>query len=659
MVSFTLSAVSGGGAVPFSVAQVFKRGDVPAGTTLAVSGAAAQVVSKNTWPDGSLKLALISGTAALGAGVGSTVTVFAGAASTGTVLGTGDLQAALTQPVSIGCGGYGTATWSGADWASPFVSWVSGHRMSSWVYRKPVGADAHLVAWLEVRLYAGGAVEILPWVENGYLTVAGPGQRSATYTFTMGGTQRFSAAIDLLNHQRTPLLSGAALSHWLGADPEVSWRHDVAYMQATDMVPRYFAAVPGSAPSLAALVSSYAPLQRGNWPGVMGNAGSDPSIGLLPDWDVHYLTGTTAGPWKALQLNAYSAGRYGIYFRDQATNRPANPQNHLTLCLPWNNTSGITACGSSSTNNYCPDATGTQPPYYQNTHTPSMGYMAYLVTGRFYHLETVQFHASINWLKQSDSNRGPNGILKSNAGACTVRGAAWSLRTLFHAAAITPSGDALYGAYVASAGANIDYYHARYVGQTNNAFGFVTPYGDYTQNGDGILFESTWQQDFFTGVMGYAVLLNLPISAGQQARLAEFFQWKARSVVGRLGAGAGNEFLYRDAVPYTIAMAPSDTPNFNNGSGPWYADWGAIYAATYNAGTDNGVPGPKVAGDLRGGHLPDAESYWGNFMPAIAYAVRLGAPGAAAGFARVSAQPAWQGLLNDMNLHPVWSVKNS
>ena len=30
-------------------------------------------------------------------------------------------------------------------------------------YRRPIGSDAHLVAWLEVRLYAGGAVEVLPW----------------------------------------------------------------------------------------------------------------------------------------------------------------------------------------------------------------------------------------------------------------------------------------------------------------------------------------------------------------------------------------------------------------------------------------------------------------------------------------------------------------
>ena len=42
------------------------------------------------------------------------------------------------------------------------------------MYRKQVGTDAHLVAWLEVRLFPGGLVEILPSIENGYLLVTGP-----------------------------------------------------------------------------------------------------------------------------------------------------------------------------------------------------------------------------------------------------------------------------------------------------------------------------------------------------------------------------------------------------------------------------------------------------------------------------------------------------
>lgn len=656
--TFTLKSPTTNGAAAFAVGQPFKRGHVPAGAQIAVSGANAQVVVKNTWPDGSAKLALIAGTASLTANSPVTVSVFTGTASTGPALTTTELKAALTQPVSIGCGSFGTCTWQGTDWDSPFQTWITGHRMSSWIYRKQVGTDAHLVAWLEVRLYPGQVVEILPWVENGYLRVAGPTNKDATYTFTMGGTQRFSAAINLLNRTRTVLLSGTALSHWLGTDPNVTVKHAMEYFMSTDLVPSYFATVPTDAQVVGYQVTSFQPLQQGNWPTGMGAPGSSPSIGLLPEWDVLYLTCTSDVPYKSLQFNAYSAGRYGIYYRDETTNRVTNPQSYPTLCLPWNNTSGITACGSSSTNSYCPDATGPQPPYYQNTHTPSMGYLAYLVTGRYYHLETVQFHAVINWLKQTDTNRGTGGILKTNAGACTVRGAAWSLRTLFHAASITPTTDPLYPVFVASVQANIDYAHARYVANPNqNPYGFVTPYGDYTQNNDNILFEAPWMQDFHTGVIGYAVLLGMPISAAHQTKLAAFFQWRGKNVVGRLQGTGSSEWLYRDATPYVIAFGPSDRLDFDTGAGPWYPSWGAMYDATFAEAQAGGSPGPKVAGDLRTGHPEDPESYWGDFQPAMSYAVRLGVPGAAAGYARVTAEPMWQTRLREYNLHPVWAVR--
>ena len=157
-------------------------------------------------------------------------------APSGAALTTADLRT-TGAAAAIGCGAFGAVSWADADWLTPFMSWAAGPQMSSWIYRKQVGTDAHLVAWLEVRLYAGGAVEVLPWVENGFLNVAAPGERVATYTFTLGGTERFSQSVALLNHQRTPLVAGALLSHWLALDPGVTVSHDAAYLQSTRLVP--------------------------------------------------------------------------------------------------------------------------------------------------------------------------------------------------------------------------------------------------------------------------------------------------------------------------------------------------------------------------------------------------------------------------------------
>ena len=118
-----------------------------------------QVTPKNLWPDGSLKFAVVAGRAALAANTPLTVLLAAGAPATGTDLTLADLKATGVT-ASTACGAFGTASWAAADWDSPFKAWVSGSEMSSWIYRKPVGSDAHLVAWLEVRLFAGGAVEV-------------------------------------------------------------------------------------------------------------------------------------------------------------------------------------------------------------------------------------------------------------------------------------------------------------------------------------------------------------------------------------------------------------------------------------------------------------------------------------------------------------------
>lgn len=518
--------------------------------------------------------------------------------------------------------------------------------MSSWIYRKPVGTDAHLVAWLEVRLFAGGAVEILPWIENGYLRVAGPSAKSATYTFTLGGTQRFSGTINLLSRQRTPLVSGTLLSHWLGADPAVTPRHDTAYLQSTRLVPSYRATVSPTAGIVTGLPSTYSPLQEGSYPSAMGTAGYHGSIGLLPEWDVLYLTSTASTVWAAVQRNAYSAGRYGFHMRDEATNRPLRFEQHPNLVI--DSSSNVVGTGSSSTNDYTRTVTGGGAPAYNSTHAPAMGYMAALLTGRLYHVETTQFQAGVSYLKNTDINRGFGlGTLATSVGANTIRGAAWSLRTLAQAVAITPDGDVLQTSLNTSFEANINRYHARYVASGSASQGWVTPYSDYSGAGDGRYETPVWQQDFFTAVWGMAKSLGLPLSATRSTQLDALFAWVAQSIVGRLGGTGATEFLYRDAAQYQMAVAPTDTPSWG-GSGPWYANWGDIWTATGS--------GERTVGPLRGGNFPEATSYWGNLQPAIAYAVEHGVPGALAGYNRMIGASNWSSLATSLNSAPTWGV---
>ena len=656
---FTLTSTTSGTA-PFTLGYAFCHGDIPAGTYPTTDLADAQVTVKNSWPDGSAKFAIVAGHAPLVAGVPLVVSLVASATPpSGTALTTTDLKSYGATAV-ISCGAYGSASWAAADWDSPFQSWIAGPKMSSWIFRKAVGSDPTLVAWLEVRLFADGAVEVLPWIENGYITVANPVNKAAVYDFTLGGIQRFSAAIDLPARTRTPLLSGPALSYWLGTDPAVSAQHDVDYLQSTELVPSYRAVVADDSALVHGLVATFDPLQQGNFDyslDTMGSTGYASPIGLLPQHDVLYLVAHAPTIGAAVQRNGYSAGRYAIHYRDEVTNRPLRFSAHPT-----------TSTNYSSTGDYPTVAPGTAAPQWDVAHSPSVGYMAYLLSGRYYFMEEVQFAATGNYLFSTDGVRhGADGWFEPYTGAVQVRQCAWAFRTLMQALAVTADSDTdMQGEFRASVESNIARYYARYVATTNNPMGFIESNFDYSTNYGSIpraaatgYMAGIWMQDFFTGAYGWALAMQLPISSTAQTQLTAFFQWEAQSIVGRLGPDdTGTNYWYINAAPYGIAVSANHTPDFATGTGPWLASWHDVYTAT-KAVADTGqlFAFGSTQGVLADISESGANSMWGNLQPAIAYAVRHGVPGASAAYQRMISASNWGDLATQFNAVPVWSVK--
>lgn len=640
---------------PFCLGFAFRRGDVPAGNTVAANVSALQVTARTTWPDGSLKFAQLAGFADLTANVLSTIRLKVTTVDSRAVtpLGLADLKkTGLT--AEVGAGALGTASFAAADWDTPHTTWASGPQMSSWVFRKPMGTDAHLVAWLEVRLFAGGAVEVLPWIENGYLMVAAPRNKQATYTFKLGGVQRFSAAIDLPHHCRTPLISGTALSYWLGTDPDVTPRHDLAYLQATEQVPTYSARVAPTAPVAQALASTWVPLDKANlvYDGdSMRAPGYQPSIGLLPQHDALYLTCESPTTYGAVVRNGFAAGRYALYYRDEKTQRPIRFSQYPNLVLSQSG-SAFGDQGASTRGQYTPTPTGTLPVAWDCAHSPAIGYLAYLVTGRFYFMEVVQFAAACNYLGKGDNDvlrNGALGLVQSCVGAWQVRAAGWQWRTLAMALNVTPDSDtALRTEFLNSVQANIDDYHRTYVAQPNNPYGWVEG-GNY--NSSGAYFDAPWMQDFVTAAWGFSLSMGLPLPAASATKLDAFFRWKARSAVMRLGGP--RDFWYINAAPYTMSISPAFVPDFKGGKGPWHANDAAVYAATYAS-----PPSwfGKTEGQLAGEIMPGDRAMWGNLMPALGYAVRHGVPGASAAWARLMSASNFPALRDAFHTAPVWSV---
>jgi hypothetical protein len=381
----------------------------------------------------------------------------------------------------------------------------------------------------------------------------------------------------------------------------------------------------------------------------MGMTGYHPAIGLLPEWDVLYLTSNDVRAYAGVIINAYSAGRFGIHYRDETTLRPLKFSSYPNLVVDGGEGTGISDTGGSSRNMYTPPVSGTSPATWDTPHHPSVGYTAYLLTGRFYFMEEVQFCATTNYLKTSDAARLFGTAVIKSSSANTTRGAAWALRTLAQAATVTPDDDAsLRAELVGAMAANVDFYHSTYIAKPNNPQGIVEPFESYSP-GSGTYTAAAWMEDFFTAATGYAIDLDV-VAATSKTKLSAFFAWKAQSIIGRLGSVGATEYLYCDAATYTMAIAPTDTPDFATGAGPWYASWGDIYKAT------KGNANPGVGGALRGAFFPDPTSYWGNLQPAIAYAVHHNAPGAQAAYTRMVTAPNWGEIVSGWNDAPVWSV---
>lgn len=656
IVTFTLKSATTNAAAPFSIGHAFRRGDVPAGSQLVSGLSDMQVVAKNAWPDGSLKFAVISGLAPLVANTPLLVVLSIGTPAAGTALTTADLKATgITASITtdaIGGGfAYGFATWATTDWDAPFQTWISGPKMSSWIYRKPIGTDPHLVAWLEVRLWSGGEVEVLPWVENGYLKVAGATNKNALYSFFLG-SHVFGANIDLKHHQRTVLIDSAALSYWWGTPFVVAPAHDKAYLQATELVPTYRAQVPSNSSLITGLASSYTPLAAGNiiYDGdYMLSTGYQTPIGLLPQHDMLYLVANADNIYGSVLRNGFSAGRWGIHYRDENTNRPLRFSQHATLAV--GSGQGFWDYGGSTVSNWTATGTGGSPPLWDIAHSPAVGYMAYLLTGHWYFMEEVQFATVTNYLVHGNATAlrdGSKGLVTPLAGAYGTRNGAWEWRSRIQALTVTPDTDtALRTEFINSIESNIDYFHATYIAQTNNPYGWVRPGEWYTDAQHG----APWQQDFFTAVFGWAVSMGLPISSTSTTKLAAFFQWKAKSVVRRLGVQG--DFWYIYAAPYNMIISPATTPNYDTGAGPWLADDAAVYAATYATPPTWLTNVPNV---LAADGMPGADSMWGNLQPAIAYAVRHGVPGAQAGYDRMVGASNWGALDTQFDSKPVWSV---
>jgi len=603
------------GTVPVQFGLGWARGDVTDVVCTGLTSYRVEVLRR--WADGSVKHARVNGRVALTASVPLTVTASNGTSPTGgSALTAADIQAA-SPSVTIQCGAIGTLTLS-TLLGSPVRTLYSTSEAVECHYWAAIGSTG-LHGWVYVRLHADGRMRVRCAVENGYLdngagaTYSGSAQ---TYdlTVTIGGV------VELATAGYAHYLRAAAYAEgWIGGDPAVTIGHDVAYLRMLSrLVPQYYVFGSPSEGALAALTQTYGVSSSGPQTPSMGNTGYQPSIGLLPNWEAMYLTSGDVRALRCTIAGALSVRNYPVAWREQATRSPVRPSVYPT----W-------SPGGPGVGGQTEDSAGGLT--WEIAHHPSAGYLAYLLTADYAHYETMQLQAATAWLYNSVSKgSGTSRVLNNQE-----RAVAWQLRTYGQLCAIAPSADLASG-FLADARSLLSYQYSYYAARITSQPADMASKGclyvySYAYAPAGI---APWMTDFWVAANGHISELE-PLASN--ADLLTVRNHMYRWVVGRLGVeGDSTAYPFTHGASYSLQVATSASDS------AWRSTWGDIYTAEW--GLTNSTTTNTLTGSGAGVPTQASYGYWGNLLPALAYAVDHGAPGAADAMERLRSASNWSDI---------------
>lgn len=643
--SFALTSSVGGSLLPWTTGHFFRQGDVPNGETLYADVDDFQTVIRNRWPDGSVKFAVLSGRCNLSANVARTVQLTRVAASAQTPISLSTLAAANPQ-ISVQVGGFGTVNLSSVI-GTPHRQLLAGPVCSEWQYRLPV--DSQLTVWLYVRLYKGGRIEFMASVENGWFDFTGAINKSAQIVVSGGGQTLYDSgsAIDIKHHTRVVCTTGHSGKLWIGGDPGVIPAHNTSYLQRTGAVPAYLAQGV-NATTLNGLAQAYVPYAQHNLPGnSLGGGGAHPSIGWLPRWDACYVVTADARAYRAVLVNSFASAAYSYHFRHGTTGN--------VVAYADAPTTGIgQSAGSNSAYGGRAYYSGQYGTDWDISHGWIPGYVAYLLTGDWWHLEELQFVVKWVHYTSSVSYRGnATGLMVRNL---QTRGTAWALRNCAMAAAITPDSDSERAAYCNAVGASLTWMRSYH---TNGLGLFIEP--DQAGWGDpgG---QRTWMSDYVVGCVAWA--LDQKLLAGQQLADAQaVMNWCGAGLVQRMSDGTNPNGWHWARQAYSPTVSSAAFPQ-NQQQANLDANWGVSFQRWFGRANGTDLDNGVIYGgwtDERNLAAYLAASSWGAgyfeyAMNALAQCVNQGVPGAAAAFARITSASNYASCRNSLANDPTWGV---
>lgn len=550
-----------------SFGQVFGQGDLIAGSSLVamIRGEAVpvQIDVKTTWPDGSVKMAVLSiARPEMAAGQSLDVVLAAAPASAAPPVDllavaaghsfTVDLAIVGRAPLSIDV--LGALRTAMADGSATF--WQQGPLATEARVQIPVdGTSMRLV--FDVTAYANGEIAVSARFANDRAMEAVGGRLDYTVRIVMDGAEVARETVSQAQYQswHRDFASGADGGQGAG-DPAAGWlniRHDIGYLQQTGAVPHYdlsFGVVESRLAGLAAEMEGPTwgdPLSNNGVTTAMPTTGGRADIGFTTAYNATWLmTGDArAAAYSLGQAEASGSVPWNMY--DLANGTWLNTDNYPRLWVDGRGGTGRPGDPTSTglTQQVAGD-TGWEP---DTAHQPNLNLVPYVLTGERWILDNLNAQAAWNVMNQwPAASRLPDGTdLVVNI--VQTRSAAWSLREVEAAAWANPDGSVESAYFNSVSDENWSWLVSKipeWTAMQGEAHGWL-PTAYVSGFLDRVL---PWQQDFFASTAIAAA------SRGNEDALT-YLKWASNFLVGRF-LNEANGFEMRDGITMNVAVGAQD-----------------------------------------------------------------------------------------------------
>jgi hypothetical protein len=359
--------------------------------------------------------------------------------------------------------------------------------------------------------------------------------------------------VTILRGDRTVFTTDVPLHYWFSR-----WRWQssprpvtgkVSDLMASGLLPHYDNQVnQGTAHPIRAF--TYQIMDVAGIARAMPMTGERNDIGAVTEWQGEYICTGNESALETVLAQAEGAGTLPWYFRDERTGAPLDVIRYAKATI-YDRQSGDPYIATTKTGIGLDSA-----------HMPAVAYLPFLLTGDPYHLETLQFQVTFNYLELPGPAR-----YRTNQ----TRGQAWILRNLGQAATVTPEVTPqwlMHQSYFSELlKLKHDWISQTFVSSTDPVrTAFRTIEQIFSSGRDGGFDPGTkiapWQEEFLAFILCWLILMG-------HTDWEPIARWKIGSCVARTDGTSG----WVRAIPTPYLMAVRE-----HGDSAWLTAWAAAWA---------------------------------------------------------------------------------